>query len=132
VPSRLVFTVATETHDEIAPIPSVFCQEQTSGASRDYFTSSNAYLGGPECEANLDKFCRWKQICRCPSWVISGNAHKEPMTSAFHPIATEQRTQFYVGFVPDSDIHWTRLFDHLVGAGEQRGRHVQADRVRCL
>ena len=54
------------------------------------------------------------------------------MTSAFHPIATEQRTQFYVGFVPDSDIHWTRLFDHLVGAGEQRGRHVQADRVRCL
>ena len=24
--------------------------------------------------------------------------------SAFHPIATEQRTRFYVGFVPLSDI----------------------------
>ena len=24
--------------------------------------------------------------------------------SAFHPIATEQRTQFYVGFVPIGDI----------------------------
>ena len=25
--------------------------------------------------------------------------------SAFHPIATKQRTQFYVGFVPKTDIH---------------------------
>ena len=41
---------------------------------------------------------------RCPSWVKSGNAHNEPMMSAFHPIATEQRTQFYVGFVPIADI----------------------------
>jgi hypothetical protein len=32
--------------------------------------------------------------------VKSGNAHNEPMMSAFHPIANEQRTQFYVGFVP--------------------------------
>jgi hypothetical protein len=24
--------------------------------------------------------------------------------SAFHPIATEQRTQFYVGFVPEADV----------------------------
>ncbi len=24
--------------------------------------------------------------------------------SAFHPIATKQRTQFYVGFVPKADI----------------------------
>ena len=24
--------------------------------------------------------------------------------SAFHPVATEQRTQFYVGFVPEADI----------------------------
>ena len=37
---------------------------------------------------------------RCPLWVKSGNAHNEPMMSAFHPKATEQRTQFYVGFVP--------------------------------
>jgi hypothetical protein len=26
------------------------------------------------------------------------------MTSAFHPITTEQRTQFYVGSVPTPDI----------------------------
>ena len=26
------------------------------------------------------------------AWVKSGNAHSEPMKSAFHPIATEQRT----------------------------------------
>jgi hypothetical protein len=26
------------------------------------------------------------------------------MMSAFHPKATEQRTQFYVGFVPTTDI----------------------------
>ena len=38
------------------------------------------------------------------AWVKSGNAHNEPMKSAFHPIATEQRTQFYVGFVPKPDI----------------------------
>ena len=46
--------------------------------------------------------------------------------SAFHPIATEQRTQFYVGFVPQADSRTaanSTLFDHLVGAGEQRRRH---------
>ena len=36
--------------------------------------------------------------------------------SAFHCIATKQRTQFYVGFVPLPDI--ADLLDHLVGAGE--------------
>ena len=40
---------------------------------------------------------------RCPLRVKSGNAHNEPMMSAFHPKATEQRTQFYVGFVPIAD-----------------------------
>src|SRR6478609_3755747 len=30
--------------------------------------------------------------------------YNEPMMSAFHPIATEQQTQFYVGFVPTSDV----------------------------
>ena len=34
----------------------------------------------------------------------SGTAHNEPMMSAFHPIATKQRTQFYVGSVPVPDI----------------------------
>jgi hypothetical protein len=47
--------------------------------------------------------------------------------SAFHPKATEQRTQFYVGFVPDSDNTPYNLgpatassFYHLVGEGQQR------------
>ena len=44
------------------------------------------------------------QAAQCLLWVKSGNAHNEPMMSAFHPIATEQRTQFYVGFVPLGDI----------------------------
>ena len=26
---------------------------------------------------------------RCPLWVKSGNAHNEPMMSAFHPISTK-------------------------------------------
>jgi hypothetical protein len=39
----------------------------------------------------------------CPVRVKSGNAHNEPMMSAFQPIATEQRTLFYVGFVPKRD-----------------------------
>ena len=34
---------------------------------------------------------------RLTKWVKSGNAHNEPMMSAFHPKATEQWTQFYVG-----------------------------------
>ena len=36
--------------------------------------------------------------------------------SAFHPIATEQQTQFYVGFVPETDMHFASL-----------GRAFQAD-----
>jgi hypothetical protein len=36
-------------------------------------------------------------------WGQSGNVHNEPMMSAFHPKATEQRTQFYVGSVPCVD-----------------------------
>ena len=35
-----------------------------------------------------------------PLWVKSGNVHNEPMMSVFHPIATKQRTRFYVGSVP--------------------------------
>ena len=33
--------------------------------------------------------------------------------SAFHPIATEQRTQFYVGSVPITEV---AVLDHFVGA----------------
>jgi hypothetical protein len=32
--------------------------------------------------------------------------------SAFQPIATEQRTQFYVGSVPTADVEFS--FNHLV------------------
>ena len=42
-----------------------------------------------------------KQTGRCPLWVKSGKPHNEHLLSAFHPKATEQRTQFYVGFVPE-------------------------------
>jgi hypothetical protein len=45
-----------------------------------------------------------KLVARLPVRVKSGNAHNEPMTSALHPIATEQRTQFYVRSVPIGDI----------------------------
>jgi hypothetical protein len=37
-------------------------------------------------------------------WVKSGKAQTEQMMSAFQPIATEQRTQLYVGFVPQADV----------------------------
>ena len=35
------------------------------------------------------------------------------MMSAFHPIATEQQTQFYVGFVPIADIAQTERTDRV-------------------
>jgi hypothetical protein len=37
--------------------------------------------------------------------IKSGKAQTEQMMSAFHPIATEQQTQFYVGFVPKADVN---------------------------
>ena len=46
--------------------------------------------------------------------VKSGNAHSEPMMSAFHPITTEQRTQFYVGSVPTAEV---RVSFENFGAG---------------
>jgi hypothetical protein len=33
-----------------------------------------------------------REQVRCPLWVKSGNARNEQMMSAFHPMATEQRT----------------------------------------
>jgi hypothetical protein len=52
--------------------------------------------------------CLRPAISRCPLWVKSGNAHNEPMMSAFHSIATEQRTRFYVGSVPFADSNDVR------------------------
>jgi hypothetical protein len=45
-----------------------------------------------------------KSYSRCPSWVKSGNAHNEPMMSAFTPLATFERTFRDVGLVPIGDI----------------------------
>ena len=45
------------------------------------------------------------------------------MMSAFHPIATKQRTQFYVGSVPIASFGTAAnrpLLDDLVGAGMRR------------
>jgi hypothetical protein len=67
---------------------------------------------------------------RRPLWVKSGNARNEPMMSAFHPIATKQRTQFYVGLVPTGDILQRaqfRLFDHPIRAHEDRRRDGDAE-----
>ena len=65
--------------------------------------------------------------------------------SAFHPIATEQRTQLYDGSVPVADQlqrskmrrYWMKgdqisefdLFDHL-GGGDKSVWHAQAQRLR--
>jgi hypothetical protein len=40
----------------------------------------------------------------CPLRVKSGKARTEHFMSAFHPIATKQRTQFYVGSVPTAEV----------------------------
>jgi hypothetical protein len=52
-------------------------------------------------------------VNRGPFWVKSGNAHNEPMMSAFHPITTEQRTQFYVRFVPKAVMPLRRIVELL-------------------
>jgi hypothetical protein len=41
-------------------------------------------------------------------------ARNEPMMSAFHPIATQQRTQFYVGFVPLAEVGSTGRTGYLI------------------
>ena len=50
------------------------------------------------------KIALWGATGRMSELVRSGNAHNEPMMSAFHPIATEQRTRIYVGSAPGSDM----------------------------
>jgi hypothetical protein len=48
--------------------------------------------------------------------------------SALPPKADIHRRERDVRFVPKADIR-TSLFDHLVGAGEQRGRNCEAKRL---
>ena len=68
----------------------------------------------------------------CPVWVKSGNAHNEPMMSAFHPKATEQRTQFYVGLVPTDDIAGEQCSDgeHVANATSMRRSAGDMSEVR--
>jgi hypothetical protein len=49
--------------------------------------------------------------------------------SALPPIADIRRTVSHVRFVPIADI---ASFDHLIGAGEQRGRDSEAERFGSL
>ena len=52
--------------------------------------------------------------------------------SGLPPIATELRTSLEVRFVPDPDSCTAAnicLFDHLVGAGDQRQRDGEAERL---
>ena len=51
-------------------------------------------------------------------------------TSAIHPIATVPRTSLDFRNVPTAEM--PASFDHLVGAGEQRRRHVEAERLGGL
>ena len=44
--------------------------------------------------------------------VKSGKARIEHNTSAFHPIATSERTRFLVGFVPKAEIAVRQTSDH--------------------
>jgi len=37
--------------------------------------------------------------------VISGKARAEYLTSAYHPMATHERTSCHVSFVPEADMH---------------------------
>ena len=80
--------------------------------------------------ASLIGSAGWGSDSRCPPWVRSGNAHNEPMMSAFTPLATFERTCRDVGVVPTSDI--ARLFDHLVGAGEELRTNFKAERFGSL
>ena len=47
--------------------------------------------------------------------------------SAFHPIATQQRTQFYVGFVPGGDIGTPPPAQRIGVASSQRCHRDHAD-----
>ena len=52
-----------------------------------------------------------------------------PLTSGLPPLADIFSDRGHVSKVPDSDSCTAAnkaLFDHLVGAGEQRGRYIKA------
>jgi hypothetical protein len=52
------------------------------------------------------------------------------MFSAVHPITDFAKILRHFRFVPNSEV--APLFNHLVGAGEQRRRKFEAQRLRGL
>jgi hypothetical protein len=66
----------------------------------------------------------------CLRWVKLGN----PDGQSGSPLRPQERTSS-AGPVRSEKCQnrkWLALFDDLVGAGEQRGRHVKAQRLRGL
>ena len=74
---------------------------------------------------------------QCPLRVISGQtiAGQNPPLSIVSPIGDKLgRGRFvrYVLLATDTPQQTAFLFDHLVGNGEQRRRHVKAERLRSF
>ena len=71
-------------------------------------------------------------------WVKMRRTRIEPMSSAYHPIATGERTSRIGRFVPrpgrkaDSSIAAKEAIRSPVGAGEEGGRNVEPERLRGI
>src|SRR5258705_10097395 len=76
---------------------------------------------------------RWAEIRPSPVGVKAGKAQCEQMFSAVASIADIAQRSQDVRFVPQTDsCTAAKLFDHLVGLHEQRGRHGEVERIRGL
>jgi hypothetical protein len=79
--------------------------------------------------------CEKSVPARGPVWVKMRRTRIEHMLSPYHPIATGERTSRIGSFVPGTDICSAAnysLFDHLVGAEQDRSRYVETQRLRGL
>jgi hypothetical protein len=86
-----------------------FCdaQHKTSGGNwKRVYPSVPRGVGGGRTFNNARTTARSSTRAHRAPPNKSGNAHNEPMMSAFHLIATEPRTHFYVGFVPLPEVAW--------------------------
>jgi hypothetical protein len=68
-------------------------------------------------------------------WVKMRRTRIEPMSSAYHPIATGERTSRIGRFVPRPAVsrcsmQQKKLFDHPVGAGQEGLGDGQPERLR--